>query len=338
MSPSFAGRGGFGAARMFNQLWRRVNLKQIDFEAQKPVQLLIAGPRGDEFVSVLAAAGPPLEGVLQRIEGPSTAGSGSARALIFCPAPEENGASAKAPETSQPVFIVHVTSEDAGHHAKTSPPDHKPRAGATAHYPLSAFTLAEMRKHVLPDLAHAYGDSQIALAAQVPAFRSVVAARLTLDCAMNSLKVAAVSAVADHIPILGLITGSIASAGDTIAITALQMRMLLRIAAAFGKKAEFARIVELAPVVGGGYGWRALAREASGFIPVAGIAIKAGIAYAGSLVVGQAASYYYETGSHLPPHAVAAMYREAGERAKDMVKNFATRGSRKHDPDQTSRR
>lgn len=336
MGPFSARRSGFGAARMFDQLRRRVNLKQIDAEAQKPVRLLIAGPRGAEFASIIAAAGPPLEGVLQRVDGRPADESSSARALVLCPAAGENGASEQAPETSRPVFIVSAkASDDAGQHFKTVPPEHKPRVGAPALYPLSAFTLGEMRKYVLPDVAHAYGDSQIALAAQVPAFRSVVAARLTLDCAMNSLKVAAVSAVADHIPILGLITGSIASAGDTIAITALQMRMLLRIAAAFGKKAEFARIVELAPVVGGGYGWRALAREASGFIPVAGIAIKAGIAYAGTLVVGQAASYYYETGSHLPPHAVAAMYREAGERAKDLVKNFATRGSRKRDTDRT---
>jgi len=168
----------------------------------------------------------------------------------------------------------------------------------------------------------------VALAAALPIFRPTVAAKLTVDCAVTSLKVAGASALADHVPIFGFVLGGIASAGDTLAITGLQMNMLLHIAAAYGRKAEMARLAELLPVVGGGYGWRALARELSGFIPVAGIAVKAGIAYAGTLVVGQAAAHYYETGSPMGTEKVSALYREATERAKNVVlevtKRFAS--------------
>jgi uncharacterized protein (DUF697 family) len=107
------------------------------------------------------------------------------------------------------------------------------------------------------------------------------------------------------------------------------MNMLLNIAAAYGKPAGVARIIELAPVVGGGYGWRALARELSGFIPGVGILVKAAIAYAGTIVVGHAASYYYETGTPLAPDKVSTLYREAAERAKRVVAEAANRLRRK---------
>ena len=196
-------------------------------------------------------------------------------------------------------------------------------------YHVSAMELAQFRKYLLPDIVRLYRGRETALASAIPAFRPVVAAKLTADCAMTCLKIAAASAVADHIPVLGLLTGGIASAGDTIAITALQMRMLLRIAAAYGKKPEFARILELVPVVGGGYGWRALAREASGFIPIAGIPIKAAIAYAGTLVVGQVASHYYETGLHMSSGAIGAVYREASAQAREFARSLTTRSNRK---------
>ena len=253
---------------------------------------------------------------------------GVARAAIYVlPPGSSDGWQAQAAAFPRHVYAVQPPGAEP---AQTNPAaPKKPSPGSPALYTLSALTPAELRKHLLPDVVSAYAGLEIPLAAKIPAFRPVVAARLTLNCATNSLKVAAASALADHIPMIGLITGGIASAGDTIAITALQMRMLLQIAAAYGKKAEFARIVELLPVFGGGYGWRALAREVSGFIPVAGIAIKAGIAYAGTVVVGQAASYYYETGSQMHPSAVSALYREAAERAHALALAFAQRTGKK---------
>src|SRR5579872_359225 len=304
----------------------RIDLQRIDADARRSIKLVIAGPRSAEVAALLSADATVASDPLVVTDAlPSAADlPRRARAVIYAPDPDSgNGSPADIAEYPVPIFVLQVRS---GEHAQTEAAHpHKPTAGHTASYSLTALNLVELRKYVLPDVAAAYGDLEIPLAAQVPAFRPVVAARLTLNCAMNSLKIAAASALADHIPMIGFITGGIASAGDTIAITALQMRMLLQIASAYGKKAEFARIIELLPVVGGGYGWRTLAREASGFIPVAGIVIKAGIAYAGTVVVGQAASYYYETGSHLPPHAVSSLYREATARAKALAKQLADR-------------
>ena len=320
--PSGAG----SAAAWIDHLRSRINLGALERETRKSVQLIVAGPRGLDFLNALRVAGPfDEDAILDSLSGPGEASASRARAAVYCPEAEgTNGELASVADLPFPVFVVRTGDGgtlDEGRLA-TSPASSKPARGAASVYYVSAMTLPELRRHLLPGIVRAYHGDEVALAAAVPAFRPSAAAKLTSDCAMTSLKIAAASALADHVPVLGLITGGIASAGDTIAITALQMQMLLRIAAAYGKKPEFARILELMPVVGGGYGWRALARELSGFIPVAGIPIKAAIAYAGTLVVGQAATHYYETGMPMSPKRVRALYRDASERAKAFATRF----------------
>jgi len=46
-------------------------------------------------------------------------------------------------------------------------------------------------------------------------------------------------------------------------------------------------------VVGAGFGWRAVARELLDVVPVAGWAVKAGIAYTGTRAIGEAAVRYF---------------------------------------------
>ncbi len=300
---------------------RHVNLKQVDAEVQKPVVLGIAGARREAFAAELVRAGAVRPGALVSAETLDDLGVPSGailRTAVYCPETgSHNGALERAGSLPYAVCVLRVEGDATGPQpAITAAPAARPAIGQPAIYPLSVLELSQLRRYMLPDIVRLYRDHEIALAAAIPAFRPVVAAKLTHDCAMTCLKVAAASAVADHIPVVGLLVGGITSAGDTIAITALQMRMLLRIAAAYGKKPEFARILELLPVVGGGYGWRTLAREASGFIPIAGIPIKAAIAYAGTLVVGQVAAHYYETGLPMSRGAIGAAYRDASERAK----------------------
>ena len=64
------------------------------------------------------------------------------------------------------------------------------------------------------------------------------------------------------------------SARDTLN----QVRLLMRIADAYGFELDRERIPEVLGVVGGGFGWRALARSALGAVPVAGWAVRGGIA------------------------------------------------------------
>ncbi|HEY3070651.1 MAG TPA: hypothetical protein VGJ34_10090 [Gaiellaceae bacterium] len=83
---------------------------------------------------------------------------------------------------------------------------------------------------------------------------------------------------------------------DMPALTLNQIRMVFRIAAAYGEQIDRDRALEILAVIGAGLGFRAVAREALGFIPGVGWAIKGGIAYAGTRALGRAAVAYFEAG------------------------------------------
>jgi uncharacterized protein (DUF697 family) len=312
----------------------RINFRAVDAQARKRIRLLVGGPGVRALVSVLDPEGNP-SSVFEAADAPVPLDDAS-RAFIYCRATRdpEPGDPPPYAASSLPVFVVEYQADDDSSVPRivTSGPDKRPASGRPGLYRVSALTVDEMRKYLLHDLVLASAGLEVALGAALPSFRPTVAAKLTLDCAVTCLKVAGASALADHVPVLGLVLGGLASAGDTIAITGLQINMLLNIAAAYGKRPDYARIVELLPVIGGGYGWRALARELSGFIPVAGIAIKAGIAYAGTLVVGQAAAYYYEYGKPLSADKTSALYYDALERAKRAASDLIDRARRKKSP------
>jgi uncharacterized protein (DUF697 family) len=153
----------------------------------------------------------------------------------------------------------------------------------------------------------------------LPVLRESVAAKLTRDAANNALKVALASAVVDHIPLVGIVLGAFASAGDMVAITGIQVMLMLHIEAAYGRDPDMRRTWQLLPVIGGGFGWRTLARELVGFVPIAGIAIKGAIAYAGTIVVGEGVTFFHEHGAHMTGGQAAVLY----ERAKADALRFA---------------
>jgi hypothetical protein len=64
------------------------------------------------------------------------------------------------------------------------------------------------------------------------------------------------------------------------------------------------------PVVGAGFFWRTLAREASVFLPLAaGTVPKVTIAYTGTVAVGRAADYYYRSGKKPSRELMESFYR-----------------------------
>ncbi len=127
------------------------------------------------------------------------------------------------------------------------------------------------------------------------------------------------SAVVDHIPVVGIVLGAFASAGDMVAITGIQVMLMLHIEAAYGRDPDMQRTWQLLPIIGGGFGWRTLARELVGFVPVAGIAIKGAIAYAGTIVVGEGVTFLHENGRYMTKGQASHLY----ERAKSDALRFA---------------
>jgi uncharacterized protein (DUF697 family) len=81
---------------------------------------------------------------------------------------------------------------------------------------------------------------------------------------------------------------------DFRVLTLNQLRLVLRLAASYGEELDAQRLPEILGVVGTGLGLRAAARQALGVVPVAGWAVKGGIAYTGTRALGEAAIRYFE--------------------------------------------
>jgi uncharacterized protein (DUF697 family) len=79
-------------------------------------------------------------------------------------------------------------------------------------------------------------------------------------------------------------------------LTLNQIRLVLRLAYLHGHEPDRERLPEVLPVVGGGFVLRALARQLFDLVPVGGWAVKGGIAYSGTRVMGEAAARYFEAG------------------------------------------
>jgi uncharacterized protein (DUF697 family) len=83
---------------------------------------------------------------------------------------------------------------------------------------------------------------------------------------------------------------------DMPVLTLNQIRMVFRLAAAYGEEIDRDRALEVLAVIGAALGFRTIARQALGVVPGVGWAIKGGVAYAGTQAVGRAAAAFFEKG------------------------------------------
>ena len=317
---------------IFALLRSRINVAAIDGQVRRPFRFLLCGDPGliTELRATLLFAYPqdgvPADApstleIIDPAHGPRGP-INDARCVIFVGRPGDAAGARLDLLTGLklPVFVLTVDPalEPAG-------PATPPARGEAAAYIVHNLQREALHGRVFPHLMHACKGVEIAVGRRLPGLRRTVATKLTLDCANRSLQVAVASAVVDHVPVLGLVLGAFASAGDMVAITGLQMVLLLNIAAAYGRDPDLQRMWELLPIVGGGFGLRALARELSGFIPVAGIAIKGAIAYAGTVVVGEAGAFYYEQGQHMDKAQMTALYVETKDAALQLARDLWTK-------------
>jgi uncharacterized protein (DUF697 family) len=110
-------------------------------------------------------------------------------------------------------------------------------------------------------------------------------------------------------------------ASDTAVITANQVRMLFLIAAASGAKVGYQeQKSQIASVIAASFGWRALARQAVGKIPMGGgIVPKAAIAYAGTWVIGRSFERLHRFGYPYTELERKKAFQEAFERGKEIL-------------------
>ncbi|MHB0979718.1 MAG: DUF697 domain-containing protein [Thermoleophilia bacterium] len=96
---------------------------------------------------------------------------------------------------------------------------------------------------------------------------------------------------------------------DMPVMTLNQIKMVLSIAAIHGEEITTERALELLGVVGSGFGFRAVARQALDFGPGPGWVFKGAMGYAGTRALGEAALRYFELGAPVTPGRVGSLAR-----------------------------
>ena len=139
----------------------------------------------------------------------------------------------------------------------------------------SGFPMDEIARAIARNL----GEHGTPLAARLPVLREAVVDRVITQFSRQN----GVIGVAVFVP-----------GADFPILTLNQVRMLMRIADAYGFELDRERLPEVLGVVGGGVGFRAVARSLLGIVPIAGWAVKGGIAYGGTRALGEAARRYFD--------------------------------------------
>jgi uncharacterized protein (DUF697 family) len=124
-------------------------------------------------------------------------------------------------------------------------------------------------------LAARLGEAGAPLAGRLPVLRGAVCDRIVASFARKN----------------GIVGVAVFVPGADLPVLALnQVRMLLLLDQAYGLELDpRERLPEVLAVVGAGLGLRAVARELLDVVPVAGWAVKGGVAYAGTRTLGEAA-------------------------------------------------
>jgi len=130
------------------------------------------------------------------------------------------------------------------------------------------------------------------------------------------------TALPDVIPSLASIPWAAGEFGsDAAFLTMNQIRMAFQLAAASDRTVGYReQKSEIASIVAGAFGWRALARELIGKVPFGGGLIpKAGIAYAGTFAVGVSLERLYRLGYGFTRPERRAVYEEAYEHGRQIA-------------------
>lgn len=169
-------------------------------------------------------------------------------------------------------------------------------------------------------------DIDLALARTFPAFRDPAASRLIHHVAQENAMFALVTALPNVIPSVIDLPWAVGEfATDTAFLTMNQIRMALQLAAVYGHPVGYSeQKIQLATIIGSAFGWRALARELIGKIPLGGGLIpKAAVAFAGTYVVGLGLEKLNRTGAGMSRSQGREAYKLAYEHGKKVAGDLA---------------
>jgi hypothetical protein len=189
--------------------------------------------------------------------------------------------------------------------------------------PATAFTFfRDDPGRTVEEIVKARDDLGLALARSFHPFRKPVVDRVISSVARENAIFAVASALPNVVPsVLELPWALGEFASDTAFITMNQVRMAFLVAGASDKPVGYNKqLAELISIGAGAFGWRALARELVGFIPLGGGLIpKGAIAYAATYVLGKGLEHFYGVGYGYTRSQRRDAYQVAYDRGKDLV-------------------
>ena len=139
---------------------------------------------------------------------------------------------------------------------------------------------------------------------------------------MTELLFSLVTALPDMVPSLISLPWAVGEFGsDTAFLTGNQIRMAFSLAAGSDRHPGYReQKSEIASIIAGALGWKALARELVGKVPFGGGLIpKAGIAWAGTFVVGLSLERLYSVGYGFTRAERRSAYEEAYQHGREIA-------------------
>ena len=170
-------------------------------------------------------------------------------------------------------------------------------------------------------IIHQHEDLAIPLARHLEPFRRPVANHIIGKIARENALFSVATALPDIVPLLSLPWAAGEFASDTAVLTANQIRMAFMLGAASNREVGYReQRNEIGSIIAGAFGWRAVARELVGKIPLGGGLIpKAAIAWAGTQVVGKSLERYYRIGYGYTKSERKAAWEDAIEKGKQVA-------------------
>jgi len=165
-------------------------------------------------------------------------------------------------------------------------------------------------------------DLMLPLARHLFPFRKPAAHKIIRAVAKENAMFSLATALPDIVPSFASIPWAFGEfSSDTAFLTMNQIRMAFQLAAVSDRPIGYReQKSEVASIIAGAFGWRALARELIGKVPFGGGLIpKAGIAYAATFAIGLSLERLYRLGYGFTRDERKAVYEEALEHGKQIA-------------------
>lgn len=168
---------------------------------------------------------------------------------------------------------------------------------------------------------NAHKDMMLPLARLFYPFRKSASQRIVKNVAKENAFFCLATAIPDVVPFLSLPWAVGEYGSDAVFLTANQIRMVFMLAAANDRAVGYReQRSEIASITASSFGWRALARELVGKIPLGGGLIpKAAIGWAGTFALGLSIERLYRLGYGFSRAERSAVYKDAFRHGKEVA-------------------